>query len=132
MGAYSMGLPFSKWDVILIWRADLQPTPKDKFCICLCPERFWFYYINTKPPKARKSKKCSIRLDSSEVYGLTHASYIDITSIVCIPESDICDALADEKRRKGSLIPEIRERILSAVQNNGVLTPAQRAVVLEG
>lgn len=121
----------NKWDIIRVFRPDLL-RPHDKYCICICPRRKWFFYINSEPPRFAKAAEYAITVQNYQITCITHVSYIDTTSMVDdLPEAQLSEALADVNRQHGSLSPTLRKAIISAAVAHGVLEPEKLAAVLE-
>lgn len=121
-----------KWDIIRVFRPDL-PRPHDKLCICICPKRHWYFYINSEPPLFKRARPVAIEIDNFQVACITHTSYIDTTAIIDdLPARELKEALSDEGRRPGSISPTLRKVIIETVCRHGVLNQAQQDAVCEG
>jgi hypothetical protein len=119
-----------KWEVVRVWRPDLD-RPHDKFCICLCWEKRWFFYINSNPPKFRKAREVAVQVENYEALFLHHTSYIDVSSIISdLPEQELLAALADEKRCHGALSPSLIGTIIPNVQLSASLTESEKFIIL--
>lgn len=119
-----------KWDIIRVWRPDL-PRPHDKLCICICPRRHWYFYINSDPPEFRRAREVAIAIDNFEVTCLHHKSYIDTTWMVTdLPQKELDEALGDQRRQYGLISPTLQRRIITTVQAHGVLDPDYAAAVI--
>jgi hypothetical protein len=133
----------AKWCVVMVWCAGL-PRPHDEFCICICPVRHWYLFINSRPPYTRKARAAAVRINEFEVraheaavrinnfelHFLDHESFVDTTVLQRIPAEDILKAWADDSRRKGSIPPSLRRRIKDAAQPHGVLPPEELSAIL--
>jgi hypothetical protein len=118
-----------KWHIAHVWFPDLLP-PHHKYCICICPERHWYFLINSAPPYTRRARDVVVVIDNFELHCIQHTSYVDTTTLVCIPAEQIIGAIAVEEGRRGALPPFLRQRICEAVDTHGVLTPDEIAAVL--
>ena len=125
-------LTLNKWDVIRVYRSDLR-QPHDKFCICICPLRFWFFYVNSEPPSFRKKRQFAIDVANHELTCLTKpVSYIDTTTIIDdLPEAALAAALLPiNGHHYGPIAPFLRKKIIETAQRHGVLSPVQLDAVL--
>lgn len=114
-----------KWDVVRIFCADLVP-PHDKFCICVCPERALFMFINSDPPMFRKARDLAIEMSNFEVHFLARTSYVDTTKLMSFDRATVERAWAEERRRMGKLAPSIIKRIQNGVLAHEVMPNDQR------
>lgn len=121
--------PLHKWDVLSIHCGYLYP-PHNKFCICICPKRGWFFFVNTQPPTSRKAREYVIALHVSQAQFLSHDSHIDTTVIQQFGLSDIQAALTEEKRKLGSISPTLRVKIMETVKAHGALSPEELEAVI--
>jgi hypothetical protein len=120
-----------KWHLLRIWFPESRPKHY-KYCICICPKRRWFFFIDSEPPFARKAKEIALPVSSYEVTPLTRECYIDTTVLVEVPDDGrIQAALADDKCHYGFISPSLKKRILEAVNAHSALTAEERAAVLE-
>jgi hypothetical protein len=119
----------TKWSVVMVWCKNLSP-PHDKFCICVCPRRHWFLFINSKPPRTARARAVAIEVENFELHFLDHGSFIDTTVVHRLPAEDILMAWSDEHRRKGNIPPSLRQRIQAAAQSHGVLTADELDAIL--
>ncbi|MBL4871887.1 MAG: hypothetical protein JKY41_00450 [Rhodobacteraceae bacterium] len=118
-----------KWDVVRIYCDDLR-TPHDKYCICICPERNWFYFINSEKPEFRKSRELAVSIESYEAVFLNRTSYVDTTTIQKFHSDQLNDCKSDNDRQCGPLLPAVRARIQVAVGSHNALNAAEVAAVL--
>ena len=119
-----------KWDVVRVY-CDFLPNPHDKFCICICPENYWFMFVNSEPPVFPKSRNLAVSIENFEAHFLRHTSYVDTTTLVPISQALVEGALRDPDRLHGALAPGLRKRIVDAVLNHDVMEPAMWAKVTE-
>jgi hypothetical protein len=119
-----------KWDVLRV----LPPgVGHNKFAVCICPRRLWFFYINSKRPFGRKSAAAAIRLASFEATFLRQAeSFLDVSIIIALAPEVVAAALADDRARCGPLLPGVRRSVIASTNQYNVLEPAHRAAVLDG
>lgn len=125
-----------KWEVLRIF-CDYLPEPHDKFSICICPERNWFFWIDSEPPFGRRAREVVLEVP---VYWashfLRHPSYVDTTKMRRIP-NDLALAAWNETngelypRRHGRIITAFRDAILAAVETHEVLNSEELAAVRE-
>lgn len=120
-----------KWEIIRVWFHDLK-RPHDKFCICICPLRGWFLFINSERPFGRKAKEYAIDLQNYELRCLSHTSYIDTTTLEIIDDDRVNLAMEDEDRFHGLLTPSIKKRVIGAVIAHGALPDEQHTTLLDG
>jgi len=121
----------NKWDIIKVFRPDL-PGPHDKLCICICPLRNWYFYINSEPPRFRRAREVAITVENYQIGCITHTSYIDTTIIIDdLPQRQLEEALADEGRHYGSVSPTLRKAIIETVRSHGVLPLEMQNAVCE-
>ena len=125
-----MSVPaLTKWSVVMVWCANLSP-PHDKFCICVCPHRHWFLFINSKPPRTAKARAVVVEIQNFELHFLGHSSFIDTTVIQRVPIEDILIAWSEEHRRKGIIPPSLQRCIQTAAQSHGALTADELDAIL--
>lgn len=115
--------------MIRIFCANL-PTAHDKFCICICPLRRWFFFINSEPPQFRRAREAAVEIQNFELLFLRHLSFVDTTSLAAFSADEVETALADSKRQHGPLPPMLRERIKAAMDLHAALTQEERAAVV--
>ena len=115
-------MPLTAGGVLLIYCTYIEP-PHDKFCVCVCPDRRWFFFINSEP---RKSNVGQVPVLPRDLDCLDHESYIDTTKIVTFTTNELSRA-----QRKGAINPTIKLKIKMAVQAHGILPAKQVQVVDE-
>lgn len=121
-----------KWEVIRVWFHDLA-RPHDKFCICICPLKGLFFFVNTDPPVGRKAKEVALILENFEATFLNHTSHIDTTDLKALDFDDRVDtALSDPKRNHGLLAPTVRKKIIAAIRGHGALSSVFEEIVFVG
>lgn len=118
-----------KWEVWYIWCSQL-PTPHDKYCITIDPEKHWFFFINSDPPRARKARGFAVAIQNFELTCISHESFVDTTTIEKLIEKDVSAALSEPNRNKGFLSPTLRERICQAAHSHGVLSQDELALMV--
>ena len=118
-----------KWDVVRVF-CDFIPSPHDKFCICICPLRRWFMFINSEPPAFRKARALAVEVSAFEATFLNHTSYIDTTKLMELPDDALALAIADAERHHGKTIKTVRDRIIVAVEAHEVMPEDQRQAVI--
>ena len=117
----------SPGDVILIFCQKLK-VPKDKFTICVCPERKWFFFINSKPRPLKPESQVPIH--DYELPCLDHDSWVDTSKIISFSDSELIPAKRDKRRHKGSLSNALKLRIKKLVRDHERL-PGHQAQVVE-
>jgi hypothetical protein len=110
-----------KWNVVHVWCPDLRP-PHYKYCICICPYRHWYLFINSDPPYSRRAKTVAVVIENFELNCISHTSYVDTTSVQQLPSKDVSTAIASEEGRRGALPLFLRTRIIQAVGLHDVLS----------
>ena len=113
-------MPLTAGDVLLIYCNYIKP-PHDKFCVCICPKRRWFFFINSEPRRANIGQVAVLPRDLA---CLDHKSYIDTSKILTFSSGELSKA-----QHKEGINPTIRLKIRLAVQAHGVLQTTQAQVV---
>ena len=121
-----MALSLAKWDVL---RVDPSGVGHTKFAVCLCPDRLWFFYINSEPPPGRKAAALAIPIEAFQARFLRKASYLDTAVVVDLPSAVVSAALVPD-HHLGPLMPTLRTAVEAAVSNSPVLTDYQRGIIL--
>lgn len=119
-----------KWEVLRVF-CDFLVVPHDKFCICLCPDRLWFFFFNTNPPQFRKAREFAVRVESFEAIFLTHTSFVDTTTVERVDGRLVATAMEQSDRRHGTLSPNLQAKIIYAAQSHGALNEEELAVILD-
>lgn len=112
-------------DVLLVYCLRITP-PHDKFVICVCPEREWFFFINSKP---RHEADAQVRIEPYQLAFLDHPSWVDTSKIVTFLSDELVPAKRDRRRHKGPLSPMLRQRIKRVVRGHGHLPTMQADIV---
>jgi len=116
-------MPLKKWDLLRVYRNDLR-QPHDKYCICVCPTKKLFFYINSCPPKFHKKREFALEVENFEITCITKTSYIDTTTLIDdLPEAALNEALSDPKRQHGSVSPTLQQKIIATVRAHNALSP---------
>jgi len=106
--------------------------PHYKYCICICPERLWFLFINGDPPAGRKAWELALEVNNFEISRLSYNSFIDTTLVQSLPnDGRVETALNDKKHFCGHIAPSLRKRIVEAVRAHNVLNEQERAAIIE-
>ncbi len=113
-------------DVLLVFCRSINP-PKDKFAICLCPERRWFFFINSKPWWPPETQ---VEIKTHELRCLDRDSWVDTSKIVQLSASEIADARGDNRRRKGELSPMLRIKLRKTVESSETLREIEIGIVV--
>ena len=120
-----------KWHLLRIL-IKVCRQPHYKLCICICPKRLWFLFINGDPPAGRRAKELALEVNNFEVNRFPHDSFIDTTSIQELPDDGRVEkALNDEKHLFGFISPSLRNRIIEAVRAHNVLKDDERNAILD-
>lgn len=120
----------TRWHVVMVWCPDLVRA-HDKFCICLCPHRHWYYFVNTDPPYTRLARKLVLPVPSFQLHFLTHDSFIDTTSVQKqLDASSLAAAWANPARYKGMIPPSLINTIKQYASSHNVLSPEELDAVL--
>ena len=120
----------AKWNIINVWCPDLRP-PHYKLCICICPHRHWYLFINSDPPYSRRARAVAVMIENFELHCLSHMSFVDTTIVQQIPDSDVFSAIATEDGRRGALPPFLRKRIIDAASLHGVLSQDEIEAIVQ-
>ena len=118
----------SAGDVLLVHCLFTDPQ-KDKFALCVCPTRRWFFLINSEPWE--KKADAQVEIQSFELAALSQNSWVDTSRIVAFQQSELLPALRDRNRYKGQLSNAVRLRIKTVVHGHGYLPAGQKAVAEE-
>jgi hypothetical protein len=118
-----------KWHIAHVWCAELNP-PHHKLCICICPERHWYYFINSDRPYSRKAREVVLEVTSFELHCIQHDSFIDTTVLQKLPPEAVTAAVATENGRRGAVPPFLRRRIVETVDGHKVLPPDELEAVM--
>ena len=113
-------------DVFLIYCRLINP-PKDKFVVCVCPQRRWFFFINSEPWKPPETQ---IRLTTNDLDFLAHESWLDTSRISCMTEVELNEALGEPGRSKGTLGESVRAKLVNAIENSMTLPKGQIDILL--
>ena len=113
-------------DVVLIDCQKLK-NPHDKFTVCVCPTRKWFFFINSKPRTL--SPDAQVPIHDYELDCLDHDSWIDTSKIISFSEAELVSARRDRQRHKGPLSNVIKLRLKKRIREHGELTEEQVRVV---
>ena len=125
-----------KWDVLRI-HCDFLPRPHDKFSICICPARNWFFWIDSEPPMFRRAKLVAVSVQREWAQFLTHDSYVDTTQVRILPNElvqdawDAVDGDGYHHRRHGKIINMLKIAILDGVESHNALTDEFLAAIRE-
>lgn len=120
----------SKWDVLRVSPPGVGHT---KFAVCICPERRWFFYINSNKPFGRKSAAAAVTIAAFEAHFLRKSdSFLDVAVVVELDEVHVRIALNSSNNHLGRLLPAVRSRVVASVRSVNVLEPSHREAVLDG
>jgi hypothetical protein len=119
-----------KWDILHVWCSDLRPAHY-KFCICICPERLWFYFINSELPYSRKAREVAVSISNFELHCIKHESFVDTTALAKLALDEFVKAASSEDGRRGSIPPSLRKRICEAAESHNVLNAEELQAVLD-
>lgn len=121
-----------KWEIIRVYDSVNPNVAHDKFCICVCPVRRWFLFINSEPPQFRKKKEYAIEVANHEVVCLVKpVSYIDTTTIIRnLDDVEVDKSIADSSKKHGILMPTIQQKIRDYVTSHGVFNEEEILIIL--
>jgi len=115
-------------DVILVFKKYLSGIEHDKFAICVAPEYFFFFYINSKP--WNKALEAQIKIIGKlELPCLTHTSYIDTSTIHKIPREAIIAAINARKVWRAPF--PLCQRLAKSIQDNRYLPRKYKKIILK-
>lgn len=122
-----------KWHLVRLWFKELRPQ-HFKYCICICPKRKWFFFINSDPPLFRKARELALEVSSFEVTPLRKDSFIDTTDLIAVPDDGrVEDALKEDgDGHYGAISPSLKKKLLEKVREHNALTDEQRTAILAG
>lgn len=107
-------------DVIHLHCLSTKP-PKNKFAVCVCPERNWYFLINSKP---WWRKDTQVEIGVNELGCLKQTSHIDTSKIMYFGPGEMTSASI-----KGFLRDDVKNRIKEAVNAHGILPNLQSELV---
>jgi hypothetical protein len=84
----------------------VNPPFKTKWHICVCQRRYWFLRINSRPYFSP-----NLQILESDNPWLDHDSFIELTSVIFLPKSDVRVALL-----KGDVIDNIATQTAAALR----------------
>lgn len=99
----------SAGDVILV-NCQLTNPPKEKFAICVCPEKKLFFFINSQP---RRLAEAQVEIQDYELDCLSHNSHVDTSKVVTFSECEL-----QTSRHKGPLSNMLKLRIKRRVREH--------------
>jgi hypothetical protein len=73
-------MPIQAGDIIYITANFVQPKPKPKYMICVCPVQFYYMIINTDPYLQALAAQLSVT--TTDIPGLDHSSHVDTSRLV--------------------------------------------------
>ncbi|MDK2922100.1 MAG: hypothetical protein PWR24_1657 [Desulfonauticus sp.] len=120
-------MPLNPGDIILVFKKYLNGIDHDKFAICVAPEYFFFFYINSKPWNKAPDAQVQV-MGKLEISCLTHTSYIDTSSIQQLPKQAIDAAIQAGKVWSAS--PNVCQRIKEVVKNSRYLSLKHKKIIL--
>jgi hypothetical protein len=121
----------TKWHVIRVWCSKLN-SPHDKYCICVCPQRHWYYFINSDPPIPKKARDVVLKIEKYLLPFLSHDSFVDTTVLQkSLPRDELTRSWGDKKRYMGVLSPQLQIKLKKTAAAHGVLSPPDLLVVTE-
>lgn len=112
---------------VVVARFPYSNPPKNKFCICICPNELLFLVINSKFYRFAGADS-QIRIFKEELNLLEYDSYIDTSKAYCL---DVCIVQKGLENGVSSLSVKTRERIKFHVKSQGYLPEYQKKLVLE-
>jgi hypothetical protein len=125
--------------VYLLYLLFIQPQPKDKFCILACQntDKHYLLLINSEihPFKAKHPDHAAaqIVIDAERHDFLIKDSFVDCSDPCSINNEWLIDQImADNKRIKGVVHPEVINSIREAIGNCRLLSPIKKEAMLTG
>ncbi|MDQ7032237.1 MAG: hypothetical protein Q9M37_05920 [Desulfonauticus sp.] len=115
-------------DIILVLSKYLDGIEHNKFAICVAPDYFFFFYINSKPWNKARDAQVEV-FGKLEISCLKHTSYIDTSVIQELPENAIREAIQSRKVWKAPL--SVCKRIKEVVQESKYLSPRHKKIILD-
>ena len=120
-------MPLNPGDIILVFKKYLNGIDHDKFAICVAPEYFFFFYINSKPWNKAPDAQIQV-VGKLEISCLTHTSYIDTSSIQQIPKQAIEAAIRAGKVWTAPV--SLCHRIKKTIEKSKYLPPKYKNIIL--
>lgn len=118
-----------RWDVIKVWNSESNP-PHEKYCICVCPIKKAFFFINSEPPFARKAKEYSLEIDRFQAQFLTKTSFIDTTRIQIFDFDNRVNQALTAQNHYGPISPTLQNAIKDMVIRHSALTDDIKNIIL--
>jgi len=110
-------------DVIHCWVPFTNPA-KNKFAVCLCPIKGYFFFINTKPwPFAIDAQ---IQITTIDLPFLSHDSFVDTHQVIHL-NSDILLSAGS----KGVLPANVKAAIVMAVSQSKHLPQTHKDIIIQ-
>lgn len=125
-------MPFYAGDVLIIFcdgQRLIKSDPKDKYLVCVDPNRLLFFFINSDP--FRKLPDTQIAVTPDDLDFLTNdVSYIDTRQPAKFTLAEIDPQLKRQPwRNKGQLPVSLRNEMRNAALAHGLLYPWQEDLI---
>jgi|GEM_PF-1570309 len=118
-----------KWAAYHIWCADYKP-PHHQKCICVCPHREWFLFINSNPPIGRRARQFAIAVANFEASFLTNPESYIYPAMRTFPDDRVAKSISDPRNCFGLISPSLIERIKSMIRENPTLKDEQKNIII--
>ena len=112
---------------VIVARFPYSNPPKNKFCICICPNELLFLVINSKFYRFAGADS-QIRIFRDELSLLEYDSYIDTSKAYCL---DACGVQKGVENGVYPLSSDTRSKIKFHVETQGYLPEHQKKLVLK-
>ena len=104
------------------YHSRITRPPKDKFIICVCPEEFLFFFINSNPPVPDGA---GVEITPSDLPCLSHVSYVDTSMMIMVYPDEL-----DETSARGEISLSMRQKVAACARSHGIL-PERFLEILE-
>jgi hypothetical protein len=119
--------PIQAGDVIRVMAHFTQP-PKPKILICVCPIKFKYLVISSKPFALAMSAQLKVEL--TELKCLEHTSYVDTSKLITLSAMETQYVVdADQNCHKGALLRKLRQEIKAMVLAHGIMPKDQTNLI---
>ena len=116
-------------DVIKV-TANFTNPPKEKIMICICPIKFKYMVINTKPYGLARPAQLPVSV--TELPCLDHNSHIDTSKLVTLSAMETQYVVdSDERCHKGPLPPKLKQSIKALILQHRIMPKDQMNLVAQ-
>lgn len=95
------------------YHSRITRPPKDKFIICVCPEEFLFFFINSNPPIAEGA---GAEITPSDLPCLSRVSYVDTSMMIMVYPDEL-----EETSARGEISSSMRQKVAACARSHGIL-----------